>query len=211
MNAPDKGRVVIVEDDRPLREALVRLLLEARYQVEAFGSAEAYLVAAAPEDCHCLLLDVRLPGLSGQALQQRLNEEDAPRFIVFMTGHGTIPAAVEAIRKGAVDYLTKPVEEDALFKAVDTALDHCRMEKALNADRRAARTLLARLTPRENDVLGLVVSGLPNKAIADQLGIALPTVKIHRGRVMEKMQADSLVDLVNRAEQAGFQPDSENT
>jgi len=197
--------VVIVEDDDTLRRALERLLQEAGYVVQTFASAEDYLVGMSAESCHCLLLDVRLPGLSGVALQQRLLNQEKCRSIVFMTGHGSIPAAVEAIKKGAVDYLTKPIEEKDLLIAVEKALQVQKSTRADTVRRKLAKSRLNLLTRREIDVLRLVVAGLPNKVIGFELGIALPTVKIHRGRVMEKMEATSLVDLVGLAELAGLQ------
>jgi two-component system, LuxR family, response regulator FixJ len=210
MTARPENEVHIVEDDASLRGAIQRLLEEAGYLVQAHASAEDYLAAVRTEACHCLLLDVRLPGLSGVALQQKLLDTDASRAIIFMTGHGTIPAAVSAMQKGAVDYLSKPVEEESLLGAVEKALRHCREKGDDAASRRIAKARLDLLTPREKDVLRLVVLGLPNKAIAAGLNIALSTVKIHRGRVMDKMQADSVVNLVSLAELAGVPSGKDN-
>jgi FixJ family two-component response regulator len=197
-------KIFIVEDDSSLRKAFQRLLEEAGYAVSSHPSAEDYLAATDGHSCHCLLLDVRLPGLSGVALQQRLQSCEVPPSIVFMTGHGNIPAAVEAIQQGAVDYLTKPVGEEVLLAAIAKAQKRCREERKNAAARRLAKDRVRLLSERELDVMRLVVTGLPNKAIALNLSIALSTVKIHRGRVMEKMQADSLVDLVKKVNRAGI-------
>lgn len=196
--------VVIVEDDASLRQALQRLLVESGYSVQGFASAEGYLAAPELEGCRCLLLDVRLPGLSGLALQRRLQEADLRRFIVFMTGHSDLPAAVDAMKRGAVDFLLKPIDEKALISAVEKALGHCRKEKERTELGNAVDQSLSQLTPREKDVMMLVIKGLPNKIIAGQLGIALQTVKIHRSRVMAKMQAGSVVELVRLVELVGI-------
>ena len=196
--------VVIVEDDTSLRQALQRLLVESGYSVQGFASAEEYLAAPELEGCRCLLLDVRLPGLSGLALQRRLQEADLRRFIVFMTGHSDLPAAVDAMKRGAVDFLLKPIDEKALISAVEKALGHCRKEKERTELGNAVDQSLSQLTPREKDVMMLVIKGLPNKIIAGQLGIALQTVKIHRSRVMAKMQAGSVVELVRMVELVGI-------
>ncbi len=196
--------VFLVEDDASLRDAMGRLLAEAGYRVLPFASAEAFLEAPEPDGCSCLLLDVRLPGLSGPALQRHLLTKAAARFIVFMTGHGDVPVAVEAMKKGAVDFLLKPVDEDVLIAAVEKALGLCRQEMERREGRASAGHYLAQLTPREKDVMLLVIEGLPNKIIANNLGIALQTVKIHRGRVMAKLQVESVVDLIHLAKQAGI-------
>lgn len=203
MTAPEV-EVFIVEDDSSLRKAFQRLLEEAGYAVSSHPSAEDYLAATDGHSCHCLLLDVRLPGLSGVALQQRLQSCEVPPSIVFMTGHGNIPAAVEAIQQGAIDYLTKPIGEEVLLAAIAKAGKRCGEERQNAAARLRAQDRVRLLSERELDVMRLVITGLPNKAIALNLSIALSTVKIHRGRVMEKMQADSLVDLVKKADLAGI-------
>jgi two-component system response regulator FixJ len=204
VTTPSETEIFIVEDDSSLRKAFQRLLEEAGYAVSSHPSAEDYLAATDGNSCHCLLLDVRLPGLSGVGLQQRLQSCEAPPSIVFMTGHGNIPAAVEAIQRCAVDYLTKPVAEEVLLAAIGKAEKRCREERKNTAARRLAEDRVRLLSERELDVMRLVVTGLPNKAIAVNLSIALSTVKIHRGRVMEKMQAASLVDLVKKANRAGI-------
>ena len=199
-----KGDVTIVEDDISLREALGRLLTEVGYTVRLFPTAEAYLETAAP--CHCLLLDVRLPGMSGPELQKKMSAGESTCPIVFITGHGDVPMAVEAMKNGAVDFLLKPVDEDLLIAAVNKALKMCR-QRRLQADKhRQILESLTTLTPREKDVMLLVVAGQPNKIIAEHLGIALQTVKIHRGRVMAKLQVESIVDLVRLVEKAGLGP-----
>jgi FixJ family two-component response regulator len=197
--ADSPGHICIVEDDRPVREALTRLLDALGHQVFAFGSAEDFEEKRPDEPCACLLLDVRLPGISGIALHDRLRREPAAVPVVFMTGHGDVPLAVEAMKKGAVDFLIKPVDEEVLVAAVDQALAVYSSQVTRNQQGRDARQRLARLTPREREVLREVVTGAQNKQIAARLGIALKTVKIHRGRVMAKMEAKSVVDLARLA------------
>lgn len=198
--------VCIVEDDVAVREALLLLLREQGYAVRGFESAESYEGHAVPDCCACLVLDVRLPGISGIALYDLLlaRGEDLP--VVFLTGHADVPLAVAAMKKGAVDFLTKPVDEQVLYAALERAL----ARHEWRTDRQQARHLLSRLTPREQDVLREVVTGAPNKAIAQRLGIALKTVKIHRGRVMAKLEVHSLVDLVRLADAAMLSPAAED-
>ena len=198
--------MTIVEDDTSLREALGRLLTEVGYTVMLFPTAEAYLKTSEP--CQCLLLDVRLPGMSGLELQQKMLAGEATCPIVFITGHGDVPIAVDAMKHGAVDFLLKPVDEDLLIAAVNKALSLCHKRSLQNDKHSQALEILTTLTPREKDVMLLVVAGHPNKIIAEDLGIALQTVKIHRGRVMAKLQVGSIVELVHLAERAGLHSES---
>jgi FixJ family two-component response regulator len=200
--ADNTGHICIVEDNKPVREALSRLLETLGYEVFSFRSAEAFEERRPAEPCGCLLLDVRLPGISGIALFDRLRLEDPGIPVVFMTGHGDVPLAVEAMKKGAVDFLLKPVDETVLIGAVDKALAAHAAHSTKENQSRGIRERLDRLTPRELDVLREMVTGAQNKQIGDRLGIALKTVKIHRGRVMAKMEAESVVELARLVAQA---------
>ena len=197
------GIVFVVDDDRRIREALSMLLASFDIPSVTFGSAAAYMAYPQPDVPACLVLDVELPDISGLELQSRMAQGRSPH-IVFITGHGDIPSTVRAIQNGAVDFLTKPFSEAHLMRAVRTAL-------AQNRSVREAQTLLtnlrqrhSQLTPRELEVLTLVVSGLLNKQAAAELGISEITLQIHRGRIMKKMAAASLPDLVRMAEMLGI-------
>lgn len=194
--------VFIVDDDPSVRRALARLVRLAGYRAESFDSARAFLAAADPTNCPaCLLLDLQLPDVSGLELQRELN---AALPIIFITGHGDIGTTVDAMKAGAADFLPKPVSDTVLLDAIGRALERsaqmgeCRRELA-NLRERADR-----LTPREREVMALVVTGRLNKQVAGDLGIAEKTIKIHRARVMQKMQAASLADLVRLADKIGI-------
>ena len=189
------GHICIVDDDQSVREALTRLVETLGHPVFPFASAEDFEEHRPAAPCACLLLDVRLPGLSGIALFERLAQRHPLVPVVFMTGHGDVPLAVEAMKKGAVDFLIKPVDEEVLVAAVQQALAVHTNQAARALREQAVHRRLERLTPRERDVLREVVTGAQNKQIAARLGIALKTVKIHRGRVMAKMEAESVVEL----------------
>lgn len=193
--ADPSGHICIVEDDGPVREALTRLLRALDHEVFSFTSAEEFEEHRPTDPCACLLLDVRLPGISGIALHDRLRLQHPDVPVVFMTGHGDVPLAVEAMKKGAIDFLIKPVDEAVLISAVEQAITAHSFLSETTYQAREARERLERLTPRERDVLREVVTGAQNKQIAHRLGIALKTVKIHRGRVMAKMEAESVVEL----------------
>lgn len=196
--------VCVVEDDGPVRDALTRLLEALGHEVYSFSSAEDFQENRPEAPCGCLLLDVRLPGISGIALHDLLLRSNPQVPVVFLTGHGDVPLAVEAMKKGAKDFLTKPVDEKVLVSAVEKALAAHHAHAAMDLKSRQVREHLERLTPREIDVLREVITGDQNKQIADRLGIALKTVKIHRSRVMAKMEAESVVDLANMASLAGI-------
>jgi FixJ family two-component response regulator len=191
--------VFIVDDDERIREALVELLASHGLSAEAFASAGDYIAAAKPDLPACLLLDVELPDMSGLDLQRRIAGRDHPP-IVFLTGHGDIPSSVSAIRHGAVDFLTKPFGDAELMAAIAAALARDREERAGRAELAALRRRYDALTPREREVLPLVVGGLLNKQAAAELGISEVTLQIHRRNTMRKMAAASLADLVRMAD-----------
>ena len=197
MESPDHV-ILIVDDDRQIREALVTLLSSYDMNAVAFGSIAEYTAYARPDVPACLVLDVQLPDVNGLDLQSKMVNDDHPE-IVFITGHGDIPSSVRAIKAGAVDFLTKPFRESDIMRAINTALAQNRERRRLSADRAELHQRLAQLTPREREVLPLVVSGLMNKQVAAELGISEITTQIHRGRIMHKMQADSLAELVRMA------------
>jgi FixJ family two-component response regulator len=198
MAAPDHI-VLIVDDDHRIREALFDLLSSFDMEAVTFGSAAEYLAFAKPDVPACLVLDVQLPDITGLELQSTMLQGDQPH-IVFITGHGDIPSSVRAIKAGAVDFLTKPLRQEALMLAIHTALAQNREWRRKNAELAELESRFAHLTARERDVLPLTVSGLLNKQAAVQLGISEVTLQIHRGNIMKKMQAASLADLVRMAE-----------
>jgi FixJ family two-component response regulator len=190
-----------VDDDPSAQQGLSSLLRSAGFQVESFASAQQFLarppIAEAPS---CLLLDLQMPGLSGLDLQKRMAEVGLEIPIVFLTGHGNIPASVEAMKAGALEFLTKPFDDEKLLGAIDEAVERDRHIRQQHAAMRELQDRYESLTPREREVMQQVVSGLLNKQIAAELNIAEYTVKIHRGRVMRKMHAESLANLVRMAE-----------
>ena len=196
--------IAIVDDDPSVREGLSSLLRSAGLRVETFASAQEFLVRRGSEAPSCLVLDLQLPGLSGLDLQKRMAEVELEIPIVFLTGHGNIPASVQAMKAGAVEFLTKPFDDQELLNAIHEAVKRDRHIRQQHAERRELRDRYESLTAREQEVMRLVVSGLLNKQIAGELNITEFTVKIHRGRVMRKMHADSLADLVRMAENLGI-------
>lgn len=189
--------VFVVDDDTRVREALQELLASVGLSTLTFGSAAEYLEFARPDVPACLVLDVELPDINGFALQQRIAEGGPP--IVFLTGHGNIPASVRAIKAGAVDFLTKPFSVTDLLEAINLALEQDRAARLERAELVRLKQRYSSLTPRERDVLPLVVSGLLNKQAAAELGISEFTIQIHRGSIMRKMEASSLAELVRMA------------
>jgi FixJ family two-component response regulator len=198
--------VFVVDDDASVREALGRLIRSAGLRVEAFASAEAFLARPRADGPACLVLDVRLPDLSGLDLQRRMAEASNEIPIVFITGHGDIPTTVRAMKAGAMEFLTKPLVDGDVLESIRQALARDRATRDHQADTAALRGRYALLTPREAEVMAWVVSGLLNKQIAGELGISEETVKVHRGQVMRKMEADSLADLVRMSGRLGIPP-----
>ena len=199
--APSDALVCIVDDDESIRRGLARLFRSARMAAETFASGEELLDRAPHDGPSCLVLDVRMPGLDGLELQQALANREAQ--IVFLTGHGDVPMCADAMKAGAIDFLTKPVDDEELLAAVARALARSVEVRKAAAERAAARARLDTLTPREFEVMQRVIGGLLNKQIADELGAAEKTIKIHRGRVMEKMGVISVADLVRVAQSRG--------
>jgi FixJ family two-component response regulator len=194
----DKPVVFVVDDDVSVRESVELLILAAGWRPETFGSAEEFLVRSRLDGPSCLVLDVTLPNLNGLDLQKRIvDRADMP--IIFITGHGDVPTSVQAMKAGAVEFLTKPFGNDVLLDAVGQAIERSRVALTHDGEIRAHRGRHASLTPREGEIMTLVVSGLLNKQIGARLGISEITVKAHRGKVMRKMQVESLADLVRAA------------
>jgi len=203
---PAAAVVHLVEDDEPARVATARFLRASGYEVRAYASAEEFLAATPHTGQACLLLDVKLPGASGLDLQRHMPEWAEALPIVFLTGQSDIPHAVEAMKSGAVDFLTKTVDGSELIAAVSKALARCARDRADRERRRAAQAAYARLTPREQEVFAHLISGQLNKQIGFDLGITERTVKIHRHQVLAKMQANSVADLVRLAADLGVTP-----
>lgn len=206
MSPPSPFTVHIVEDDASLRTSITSLLRSCDIAVEAYASAEAFLAATTPDTRGCILLDVQLPGRSGVHLQARLKEIGQHMPIVFLTGYGTIPMTVEAMRAGAVEFLTKPFADDALLAAIARAMAHDRQRWEAQQHDAGLRERYASLSPRQKEVLVLVVAGRMNKVIAAELGISEITVKVHRRQVMERLEVRTLADLVRAAERLGVAP-----
>lgn len=197
------GIVFVVDDDVSVRDSLAPLLRSAGWHACAFDSAQQFLDHPRPALPCCLILDVTLPGLNGLELQEQLT--DRPEMpIIFLTGYGNVPMTVRAMKAGAVEFLTKPFRADVLLAAVEHAIERSRRALAHAETLRTLRACYTSLTPREREVMALVVAGLLNKQIAGELGISEITVKAHRGQVMRKMKADSLADLVTRATALGL-------
>ena len=204
----EEAIVFIVDDDASVREALSNLFRSVGLQVETFGSAHEFLQSKLPNVPSCLILDIRLPRLSGLDFQAELAKADIRIPIIFMTGHGDIPMTVRAMKAGAVDFLTKPFRDQDMLDAVTAAIERDRSSRDEAKVLSDLQALFATLTPRERQVMNLVTAGLMNKQIAAEIGLAEITVKIHRGNIMRKMGAKSLPDLVRMAELLGSGPTS---
>jgi FixJ family two-component response regulator len=192
-----------VDDDPAVLKGLGRLFHSAGYETVLFNSAKAFMEHCPRDAAGCLVLDLSMPGVSGLELQRWLNQANNPLPVIFLTGHGDIPASVRAMKEGAVDFLTKPVPQARILKAIEEALQKQREARASHGETEALRARLATLTPREREVFELVVSGRLNKQIADELGTVEKTIKVHRARVMRKMGVQSLAELVRTSERLG--------
>ena len=197
------GRVYLIDDDLGMRKAIGRLCQSAGLEVKTFASAREFLDGQAPVSPACLVLDVHMPGLSGLDLQAELVARKIQTPIVFITGQGDIPMTVRAMRAGAVDFLTKPFRNRDLLTVIRAAISKDQQLQPLQAEKEALQQRLASLTPRERDVFHRVIRGLLNKQIADELGASEQTIKVHRGRVMQKMQVSSVAELVQAAVKLG--------
>jgi FixJ family two-component response regulator len=196
--------IAVVDDDPSVRRGLQRLIRSLGWEAEAFASAQDFLASAQAASSSCLVLDLQLPGLSGLDLQKRMAEIGLEIPIIFLTGHGNIPASVQAMKAGAIEFLTKPVDEHDLVRAIQEAIERDHRTRQQHADMRELRDRYDSLTAREQEIMQQVVSGLPNKQIAAELQITEFTVKFHRGHIMRKMRADSLADLVRMGENLGI-------
>jgi FixJ family two-component response regulator len=198
--------VFVVDDDPSVRSAIERLIGTVGLQVQLFGSAQEFLASKLPNVPSCLVLDIRLRGTSGLALQRQLAEANVQIPIIFITAHSDVPMTVRAMKAGAVEFLTKPFHDQDLLDAIHLALERDRGRRQQEAGLAMLRERFGSLSPREREVVGMVVSGMLNKQIAAQIGTAENTVKVHRGRAMEKMQANSLADLVKMIQRLQVSP-----
>ena len=198
--------VYVVDDDALVRRSMERLIRMAGFKVQTFESAQDFLGYNRSEGPACLVLDVRLPGLSGLELQQELSQSGKQIPIVFLTGHGDIPMSVRAMKAGAAEFLTKPVKQRTLLEAIQAAIERDRMTCHARAATEDLRSRYEQLTPREREVMKLVVAGLLNKQVAGELNTAERTIKFHRAHIVQKMGAESLAELVRMAEKLGISP-----
>jgi len=196
----------VIDDDRSLVQSIIGLLESLGYAATGFVSAEDFLKSPDLLRSACLILDVRMPGLNGLGLQKELEARGGCEQIIFINGHGDVPTATRAMKGGAVDFLLKPFDSDELVDAVKKALLHCKEQLRKRGERRRARSLIDKLTPREFEVLRFVIMGLLNKQIASELKTAEKTIKVHRGRVMQKLGLSSVPDLVRLTQIAGISP-----
>jgi FixJ family two-component response regulator len=197
--ATTKPIVFVVDDDVSVRESLELLIDNEGWQPKTFASAQEFLGSPRAVVPSCLLLDISLPGLNGLELQRRVAVERTDMPIIFITGYGDVPKTVQAMKAGAIEFLTKPFKDEVLLTAIRQALERSRLALVQDAEMRELRQRYASLTPREREVMTLVVSGLLNKQVGGELGISEITVKVHRGQVMQKMKANSVADLVKMA------------
>ena len=208
MTIPPNSLVFAIDDDVSVRKGLARLLRSARYKSEIFESASDFLMRAPHSGPSCVIVDVQMPGLNGIDLQKDLIQRRREEQLVFITGHGDIPMCAQAMKAGAVDFLRKPFRGDELLQCIQNALIRSAEQRRRSAERNEARRLLDLLTPREFEVMQLVITGMLNKQIAGELGTAEKTVKVHRGRVMEKLGVTSVADLVWLVQRAGLAPEA---
>lgn len=198
--------VFVIDDDASVRKSLTRLLYSYGFEVESFASAELFLERGPYEGVGCIILDIRMPGMSGMVLQERLSQTGNIMPIIFVTGHGDIPTSVQAMKKGAVDFLTKPFDDKDLLQAIQGAIEKDIKAKADQAEIRHTMELVNHLTMREREILRYIIAGLLNKQIGFKLGIAEKTIKVHRSHIMEKLHVSSVADLVRLSEKAGITP-----
>lgn len=196
---PKKGTVYVVDDDEAVRDSLQWLLEGKDYRVRCLDSAESFLARYDPREVACLIADIRMGGMTGLELQDKLLERKSPLPIVFITGHGDVPMAVNTMKKGALDFIQKPFNEDDLLSVVERMLDHAREAFAGHQQAASREALLSKLTGRESQVLERIVAGRLNKQIADDLGISIKTVEAHRANIMEKLGANTVADLLKIA------------
>jgi FixJ family two-component response regulator len=196
---PKKGNVYVVDDDEAVRDSLQWLLEGKDYRVRCFDSAESFLSRYDPREVACLIVDIRMPGVTGLELQDRLLERKSPLPIVFITGHGDVPMAVNTMKKGAMDFIPKPFNEEELLSVVERMLDQARSAFADYQHAANREALMGKLTAREAQVLERIVAGRLNKQIADDLGISIKTVEAHRANIMEKLNANTVADLLKIA------------
>jgi RNA polymerase sigma factor (sigma-70 family) len=198
--------VFVVDDDQAMRASLKWLIESVGMQVETFESAQAFLDAYYPGRAGCLLLDVRMPGMGGLELQAYLSRREIRLPVIIITGHGDVAMAVKAMKVGAVDFIEKPFDDEELLNSIRNALQHDEKQRTLRAQRADIAARMAELTPREHEVMAMVTDGKSNREIASTLGVSAKTVEVHRARVMDKMRADSLAELVRMALLARGEP-----
>jgi len=203
---PPNSLVFVIDDDASVRKGLARLLRAADYKSEIFESASDFLARAPHSGPSCVIVDVQMPGINGMDLQETLIQHRREEQLVFITGHGDIPMCAQAMKAGAVDFLPKPFRADQLLQCVKRALARSVHERGRTAEKNKARQLLNLLTAREFEVMQLVITGMLNKQIAGELGTAEKTVKVHRGRMMQKLGVTSVADLVRISQRAGVSP-----
>jgi FixJ family two-component response regulator len=196
---PKKGTVYVVDDDEGVRDSLQWLLEGKDYRVRCYDSAETFLSRYDPREVACLIVDIRMGGMTGLELQDRLIERRSPLPVVFITGHGDVPMAVSTMKKGAMDFIQKPFQEEALLSLVERMLEQARESFNAHQNTASREALLAKLTSREAQVLERIVAGRLNKQIADDLGISIKTVEAHRANIMEKLGANTVADLLKIA------------
>ncbi len=206
MTISPRSLVFAIDDDASVRKGLARLLRSAGYKSEIFESASSFLARPPHSGPSCVIVDVQMPGINGMDLQETLIQRRREEQLVFITGHGDIPMCAQAMKAGAVDFLRKPFRDDELLQCVQNALIRSAEQRRLGAEKNEARRLLDLLTPREFEVMQLVITGMLNKQIAGELGTAEKTVKVHRGRVMQKLGVASVAELVRLVERAGIAP-----
>jgi FixJ family two-component response regulator len=198
--------IFVIDDDTSVRKSLSRLLRTLNFRVETYESGEHFLSREAYHGIGCIILDIRMPGLSGMDLHDELIRTQRALPIIFVTGHGDIPMSVRAMKKGAIDFLPKPFDEEDLLQALNKAIETDKKTKEEQKERNDTLTLVEQLTPREREIVPYIISGMLNKQIAFKLGISEKTVKVHRGRIMVKLGVESVADLVRLTEKAGIEP-----